>query len=450
MRVLILGAGNAGRHLAERLCADKHDVVVVDQNSDLLDEIKGQLNVLTVCGNGSNPRTLEQAEVRKAGLVIAVTSDDEVNLLACLLAHKVGVPKTVARVASLDYAHPHESFNLRSLGIDLIVSQQEECAHEIFHTLRMPGVIEAVDLLGGKLLAVGMQVHMDSPLIRTSLKNFPEPQWLQAIRFIAIVRGKERIVPRGDTIPQVGDLIYFTGRFEDISNFLEWAWPERTRFERIVIAGGGELGLKLAQLLEEHTDVQIALIEREEERATVCSQLLARTLVIHGDALEEDVLKDAGVIKGCAFAATTHDDEKNIFACLLAEKLGAAYTIAQVGKPDYVPIIRRTHLADRIVSPSLSMNSAILHFLRGGYVEDAAAFYDLPGELLDFTLSAKSPWTGKAVKHLKIPDGVILAGIQRGAEVLIPTGELKLAANDRMVIFALPEAIKKVEKVFKQ
>jgi trk system potassium uptake protein TrkA len=450
MRVLILGAGNAGRHLAERLCADRHDVVVVDQNNDLLDEIKSQLNVLTICGNGSNPRTLEQADVRKAGLVIAVTSDDEVNILACLLAHKAGVPKTVARVASLDYVHPPESFHLGALGIDLIVSQQEECAHEIFHTLRMPGVVEALDLLGGKLLAVGMQVHMDSPLIRTPLKNFPEPQWLQAIRFIAITRGEERIVPRGDTLPQVGDIIYFTGRSEDITNFMEWAWPERTRFERIVIAGGGELGLKLAQLLEEHTNVQIALIERHEERATFCSKHLNRTLVIHGDALEEDVLKDAGVIKGCAFAAATHDDEKNIFACLLAEKLGAAYTVAQVGKPDYFSIIRRTNLADRIVSPSLSMNSAILHFLRGGYVQEAAVFHDLPGELLDFVVSSKSPWAGKVVKNLKIPDGVILAGVQRGADVLIPTGDLKIAANDRVVIFALPDAIKKVEKFFKQ
>ena len=450
MRILILGAGNAGRHLAERLCADKHDIVVVDQNRELLEDLKSQLNVLTICGNGSNPQVLEQADVRKVSLLIAVTSNDEANILACLFAHKAGVPRTVARVASLDYVHPPDAFNLRALGVDLVVSQQEECAHEIFNTLRMPGVVEAVDLLNGKLLAVGMQVHMDSPLIRTPLKSFPEPQWLQAIRFIAITRGKDRLVPRGDTIPQVGDIVYFTGRTDEVARFLEWAWPERTQFDRIVIAGGGDLGLKLAQLLEEHTHIQTALIERDEARAQLCSEKLNRTIITHGDALEEDILREAGVVRGCAFAATTHDDEKNIFACLLAEKLGAAYTVAQIGKADYVPIIRRTNLADRIVSPSLSMISAILHFLRGGRVQEAAVFHDLPGELLDFVLSAKSPWAGKIIKNLKIPDGVILAGVQRGADVLIPTGDLKLATDDRVVVFALPEAMRKIEKVFKQ
>lgn len=450
MRILILGAGNTGRHLAERLCAEKYDIVVVDQNRELLDDLKSQLNVLTLCGNGSNPRVLEQAEVRKVGLLIAVTSDDEVNILACLLAHKAGVPKTVARVASLDYVHPPAALGLRALGIDLVVSQQEECAKEIFNTLRMPGVVEAVDLLDEKLLAVGMLVHPDSPLTRTPLKNFPEPQWLQTIRFIAITRGKNRIVPRGDTIPQIGDIIYFTGRTGDITKFLEWAWPERTQFDRVVIAGGGDLGLKLAQLLEDHTSIQTALIEKDEARAQICSERLNRTIITHGDALEEDILREAGVVRNCAFVATTHDDEKNIFACLLAEKLGAAYTVAQIGKVDYVPIIRRTNLADRIVSPSLSMISAILHFLRGGRVQEAAVFHDLPGELLNFVIAAKSPWAGKVIKNLKVPDGVILAGVQRGADVLIPTGELKLAVDDRVVVFALPEAIRKIEKVFKQ
>ncbi len=450
MRILILGAGNVGRHLAERLCADKHDVVVVDQNHDLLNELGNQLNVLTLCGNGSNPAILEQADIRKVGLLIAVTNNDEVNILACLFAHKAGVPKTVARVASLNYAHPPDALSLRSMGIDLVVSQQEECAQEMYHTLRMAGVVEAIDLLGGQLLAVGMQVHMDSPITRTALKNFPEPQWLQTIRFIAIKRGNSRIVPRGDTIPQIGDIIYFAGRDTDIRKFLEWAWPERTQFDRVVIAGGGEMGLKLAQLLEQNTDVQTSLIEKDPMRAEFCSQQLTRTRVTRGDALEEDVLIEGGVVRGCAFAATTHDDEKNIFACLLAEKLHAACTVAEIGKPDYVPIIRRTNLADRIVCPAFSMVNAILHFLRGGCVQEAAVFHDLPGELIDFVLAAKSPWAGKALKNVKIPDGVILAGVQRGEEIIVPTGDLKLEPNDRVVMFALPESLRKVEKVFKQ
>lgn len=451
MRILIIGAGNAGRHVAERLRSEKHDVIVVDIDRDVLETLRSELDILTVVGNGSDPNILEQAEVRKADLVIAATSNDEVNILAALLAHKVGVPKTVARVTSPSYVHPPPGLNLQSLGVDLLISQREECASEIFNILRMPGVTESIDFFDGKLLAIGLQVHMDSPLLRTPLRDLPEKELLNSIRLIAVRRGKDNVfVPRGDTILEVGDIVYLCGRADDLEKFQRWAWPDSKPFERVVIAGGGELGVRLAQLLEQHTDNPIALVERDEDRASVCSGILTRTLVIRGDALEEDVLKDAGVVKGSAFVATTHDDEKNLFACLLAQQLGASYNVAQIGKPDYIATIQRLGLVDRIVSPPLSMNNAILHFLRGGYVQEAGAFRHIPGEFLDFVLAVKSPWTGKAVRNLRIPEGVVLVGIQRNSDVVVPVGDLVLKSDDRVVVYALSTALPKLDKLLKR
>ena len=449
MRVLIIGSGTAGQNLAAKLCAEKHDVVLIDRNEAALAEAQAQLDILTIQGEGSSPKVLDAAQIGKTDLVVAVTDSDEVNMLACMLAHAAGVSHKVARVSNLDYIHAPEPFSPAQLGIDLVVSQKEECANELFNILRMPGTLEAVDLFEGQVLAVGIRVHMDSPLLRQPLKLFPQPDLLQAIRFIALKRGDDMLVPRGDTQFMVGDEVYFVGRPTDISNFMAWAWPERTAFEKVIIAGGGDLGLQLARRLET-TDMQIVLVEQNEERANYCSGVLDHALVIKGDAMDEDTLKNAGIVAGTAFVAATGTDENNIIGCLLAAKCGARFTLAQVTRPDYVPVIDSLSLLDRAVSPPLSMINAILHFVRGKYVKAAALFHKLPGELLDVVLPPRGKWAGKAIKDLKIPNGVTIAGVMRGTEVLVAGGDLVLTEGDRLVIFALPESVTKIEALFKR
>jgi len=449
MRVLIIGSGDTGQHLAEKLCDEKHDVVLIDSSDDALGEVQSQLDIMTVEGEGASPRILHKAEIHKADLLVAVTNSDEVNLLACIIANAAGVPNKVARVSNLDYLHPPDDLDIRKAGIDLIVSQKEECAQELFHMLRMPGTIEAVDLLEGRILGVGIKVHMDSPLLRGSLREFPKPELLQAIRFITVVRGSEKIVPRGDTRFMIGDDIYFVGRREDVAQFLEWAWPDHTGFEKVVIGGGGDLGLRLAQLLEA-ASINAVLIEENEERAQDCSATLKRSLVIHGDTLDQETLENAGIVEQTAFVAVTNSDENNIIACLLAEKMKASFTIARVMKPEYAPIVDSLSLLDRVVSPPLSMINAILHFVRGTYVKEAALFHRLPGELLDLIIPPGGKWANKAIKDLKVPDGVTIASILRDDEVFVATGDLVLAEGDRVVLFALPHAIGKLKPLFRK
>ena len=449
MRVLIIGSGNAGQTLAEKLCSEKHDVVVVDKRAESLAQVQSHLDVLTIEGEGSSPRILEEAGIAKTDMVVAVTDRDEVNILACVLAHSVGVPHKVARVSNMDYIHPPERFKLQSLGIDMIVSQKEECAHELYNILRMPGTLEAVDLLENRVMASGLRVHMDSPLLRAPLKNFPQPELLQSIRFIALVRGSEIIMPRGDTNFLIGDDVYFVGRPEHVNNFIEWAWPEHSSFKKVLIAGGGDLGLHLAELLE-GTPMQVVLVEQNEARANYCSGVLNRTLVLKWNPLDQETLKNAGIIEETAFVAVTDSDENNIIGCLLAADMKARFTLAQVTKPEYVPIIESLSLLDRAVSPPLSMINAILHFVRGKHVKAAALFHKLPGELLDVVIPPKGKWAGKAIKDARIPDGVTVASVLRNEQVLVATGELVLEEGDRLIVFSPPNAVAKLESLFRK
>lgn len=448
MRILIIGAGDAGRNLAAKLSAQRHDIVIIDRNEAALNEVAAQLDIQTIHGEGCSPRLLERAGLSKTDLVVAVTDRDEVNILACALANAAGVRHKVARVSNADFLRAHAKFDLRKMGIDLIVSQNEECADEVFNILRMPGTIEALDLLENRALAVGIKVHMDSPLVLQTLKQFPRPDLLEHIRMIGLLRGEELIIPRGDTQLMIGDELYFCGEPAEVRRFLEWANPEDKQFEKVIIAGGGDLGFEVAARVEK-TDIPVVLIERDTERAEYCSEMLDKTLVIKGDALNNETLENAGIVPGTAFFAATGSDERNIMLCLLAEKGGASFTVAHVTKPEYVPVISSLSLLDRVVSAHVSMINAILHFVRGKNVKAASQLHKLPGELLDVVIAPQHRWADKPIASLKVPDGVVLATILREDQIIAPTGNTVLRAKDRVVLFARPDAVAKIQELFK-
>ena len=446
MRIVIIGGGQTGAHLAEKFCEDEHDVVVIDSSAAALADLDAHLDLMTVAGDGANPAILEEADVERADMVVAVTDRDDTNILACIFARARGVPRTVARVSSSDYSTSRH-VDFRKLGVDLLVNQYDEYARDLYNVLRLPGSVEVADLLDERVMVVGMAIHMDSPLLGGVLKNFAGKDWLQKIRFVAVVRGDEVMTPHGDTTFLVGDDVYFAGEPDAVSDFMQWAWPEQKRFQRAVIAGGGELGLQLARMLE-HTRMQIVLIEQDDKRADFCSAQLNRTLVIKGDALDQETLAGIGEAEDMAYVAATGSDEHNIIGCLVAEKFGARFTAAQVGKKEYIGIVNQLRLLDRIVDPHLAMVNSILHFVRGKNVQAAAILARLPGELIELKLSPKHKWVGKPIKDLKIPDGVIIATAMRNGQIKTATGDLALAAGDRVVVYCLPDAVSKMEPLF--
>lgn len=446
MRILIIGAGNAGQQLAMRLCEEKHSVVMVDTDATVLAAAEAGLDIMTICGPGSSPRVLDEAQVDKCQLVIAVTNSDEVNILSCLYAHAAGVPRKVARVSSSEYIHNNDTYNLSRMGIDLVINQKQECAREIFNMLQLPGALEAFHLFDGKVMIAGFDISAVSPLLNRTPSECVRLDLIQSVRIIAIRRRDALVVPHGDTVFEKGDLVYLVGGPADVTAFFEWVCPDLKPFEKVIIAGGGDLGLMLARLIEDKMDCVV--LEKSDERAHRCSVELDRALILKADALAESTLDEAGLTDNTAFVALTGDDENNIMNCLMAQKKGAAFTVTQIARTDYVPVIEHLYLVNRVVSPYISMTHAILHYLRSKKIRAASLLHNLPGELLDVVIAKESRLAGKLICNLKLPRESIIAAILRGNDLLTATGDLQLMPADRVLIFTHSNAVRKIQSIF--
>ena len=446
MRIVIIGAGNAGRQLALRLCEERHGVVMIDASAEALAQAEAGLDILTICGQGSSPAILEEAQVDKSDLLIAVTDNDEVNILACLLAHAAGVKGKIARVTNPKYIHGSPHYDLQAMGIDLVINQKQECAREVFNMLQMPGAVEAFDLFSGKVMVAGFSINAVSPLVNRTPAECDRLDLIQSVRVIAIRRNDELVVPHGNTIFERNDLLYLVGKRTDISAFSDWVCPDIKPFEKVIIAGGGDLGLMLAKFIE--NEVECVLLEQDEERARFCSAELDKTLILRADALTESALEESGLHDRTAFVALTGDDEGNIMNCLMAQKKGASFTATQIARTDFVPVVEQLYLVNRVVSPYISTSNAILHYLRSKKVRTASLLHNLPGELLDVIISADTKVVGKRIREIKIPSKAIIATVLRGGEVMTATGDLELLANDQVLVFCHPSAVKKIQSIF--
>jgi trk system potassium uptake protein TrkA len=446
MRIVIIGAGNAGQQLAKRLCEERHSVVMVDVSADALAGAEATLDILTICGSGANPATLEEAQLDRSDLLIAVTDNDETNILACLLAHSVGVSKKVARVTDPEYLNRSSHYNLQEMGIDLVINQKQECAREVFNMLQMPGALEAFDLFAGKVMVAGFSINSRSPLLDRTPAECDRLDLIQNVRLIAIRRKNTLVVPHGDTVFRKNDLVYLVGMKDDITAFSDWICSDIKPFEKVIIAGGGDLGLMLAKFIE--TEFECVLLEQNEERARLCSSELNKTLVLRADALTETALEESGLHDRTAFVALTGDDEGNIMNCLMAQKKGASFTATQITRTDFVDVVEQLYLVNRVVSPYISTTNAILHYLRSQKVQAASLLHNLPGELLDVIITSKSKTAGKKIQEIKMPKSSIIATILRDNEVLTATGDVKLTLEDRVLIFCHPSAVKKIQSLF--
>lgn len=446
MRIVIIGAGNAGRQLALRLCEEKHSVVMVDTDPRALAQAEAGLDILTVCGQGSNPKVLEEAQAEKSDLLIAVTDNDEVNILACLMANAAGVKGKIARVTNPDFLNNSPDYDLKKMGIDLVINQKQECAREVFNMLLMPGALEAFDLFAGKVMVAGFRVNAVSALLNRTPAECDRLDLMQSVRVIAVRRDNELVVPHGNTVFMQNDLVYLVGQRAAISDFFQWVCPDIEPFEKVIIAGGGDLGLMLAKFIE--NEIDCILLEQDEERAKLCSAELNKTLVLRADALTESALEESGLHERTAFVALTGDDEGNIMNCLMAQKKGASFTATQINRTDFIPVVEQLYLVNRVVSPYISTTNAILHWLRSKKAQAASLLHNLPGELLDVIIKTGGRTEGKRIRDIKMPASTIIATVLREGDVVTATGDLILQDGDRVLIFCHPDAVKKIQSIF--
>ncbi|OAN43920.1 potassium transporter TrkA [Paramagnetospirillum marisnigri] len=451
MKVIVCGAGQVGFNIAHYLAGENNDVTVIDQRPDLIRKVSDTLDVQVVQGFASHPSVLEQAGAGDADMLIAVTAADEVNMIACQVAHSLfNVPTKIARVRSQSYLQPiwANLFSREHLPIDVVISPEIEVARAITRRLQVPGALDVIPLAGGKVSLIGVRCTEDCPLIHTPLRQltvlFPD----LAIVIIGIVRDGKALVPTGEDQMREGDEVYFVVDTSHVDRALGAFGREDKEARRIVIFGGGNIGLFLAQQLEEaHPGTSIKVIEANKERAEFIARTLNRTVVLNGDVLDPEILEEASVAAAEAVVTVTNDDETNILAGLLAKRYGCRRTLTLINKGTYNALVGPLGI-DVVISPRAITVSNILQHVRRGRIHAVHSLHEGFGELIEADALETSNLVGKPLRDVKLPVGVLIGAIVHNGQVISPRGSTVIQAGDRVILFATAEAVKKVEKMF--
>lgn len=451
MKVIVCGAGQVGFIIAKYLSDGNNDVTVIDQRADLIRKVGDLLDVRCVLGHASYPSVLEQAGAAEADMIIAVTQADEVNMVACQVAHSLfKLPTKIARVRSQAYLQPIWSglFSREHLPIDVIISPEMEVARAIFRRIQVPGATEVIPLVNDRVRLIGVRCGEDCPLLNTPLRQltvlFPDLN----IVIVGIVRDGKPIVPSAEDRMRVGDEVMFVVDTNQVGRAMMAFGHEEPEARRIVVFGGGNVGEFLAQQLETlNAGVSAKIIEIDKERAAELAGNLHRTLVLNGDVLDSTLLDEASVGSAETVVAVTDDDEVNLLSTLLAKRQGARRVMALVNKTDYGPLMSTLGI-DVVISPHAITVSNILQHVRRGRIRAVHSLFEGFGELIEADALETSSLIGKPLKEIDLPDGVLIGSVVRGEKVISPRGNTVMQTGDRVVMFAAAAAVKKVEKMF--
>ena len=449
MNILIVGAGQVGYFLCERLSLEGHEVTLIDRDQDNLNAAQDRLNVLGIHGNGASAETMEQAGIKEADIVMAVTDLDEVNILACLLAREYGVGKRIARVKSIDYLSRGAVLSKDKLGIDLMINPDDAVADELSNLAGRAGTFDVAEFVGGQIQFLGYRINEDSPLCELTLRELGEIRGMYRFVVVAIARQGHTIIPRGDDTIQVGDSIFIFAHKQElpaIQYLLQIQEDQRRGARKAFILGGGRIGLRVARNLEERGFI-VRLVERDLGRCEKLSAKLKKAMVIHAEGTDIRVLMDEGVADADIFIAATENDETNILCSLLCKRQGTHRTLCLVNKPEFLDLAPSLGV-DACVSPRLSAAGAILKFVRRGNVISLATIEGSNSEVMEIEVKSNSPIVDIPIKDLHFPRGAIIGAIVHHQGYEIPDGDSCLKVGDRVLVFALPEALAKVERFF--
>jgi trk system potassium uptake protein TrkA len=451
MKVVICGAGQVGTSIAQHLAGENNDVTVIDQDAALVRKIAETLDVRGVHGLASLPSILEEAGTRDADMLIAVTYSDEVNMVACQIAHSLfNVPSRIARIRQQDYLQPiwADLFSRENMPIDHIISPEREVAKAIGRRLQVPGAFDVVPMADGAVRVVGVRCDEDCPIVNTPLRQLTSLFSDLNIVVVGLIRDDRGIVPKPDDHMLPGDDVYFVCDTGHLTRAMAAFGHEEEEGRSVIIAGGGNIGLMLAEEIEsKHSGVSVKVIEYDRERAKLVAQTLDHTMVLNGDALDVEILEEANVAQTETFVAVSNDEEVNIIGSLLAKRAGADRTVALINKGTYASLIS-TLGVDAVVNPRAITVSTILQHVRRGRIRGVYSLRGDFGEVIEAEALETSQLVGSPLRDAKLPAGVIVGAIYRDGEVLVPRGDTVIQAQDRVILFATYEVVKKVEKLF--
>ncbi len=445
MNIIIAGDGEVGVHLAQSLTELDHNITVVDPHSELLKRLESETDLLTITGDSTSPQVLQDAGVGGCDLFLSVLHDESINLVTCILAKKLKAKKTVARITNAELLAPKHREMFRDLGVDEMVCPERIAAKEITNLLNNTVATEFFDFSGGLLTMYVLRLDEGSPVVGKDVKElkliYPDLQ----VRVVALLRNGNTIIPHGDTVFRGGDLAYLIGRANQMENINRAVGKHAVSIKNTMIAGGGRIGRYAAMTLQDK--MRITLIEENRQRAEELSALLENTLIIHGDATDIELLKEEGLQNADAFIGVTDSSETNVLTCLHAKRLGVKRTIALVENTGFIDISQDIGI-DTIINKKLITASYIARFIVKGDAVSSKWLSGTNAEVIELIVGKWSPATRKPIGELDIPQGATIGGVIRGRETILPSRDLQLKQDDKVVVFTLPKAMAAVARLF--
>ena len=451
MRVIICGAGRVGTGIAQRLAEEDANVTVIDQTPELVRGITERLDVRGVVGSGSYPDVLVEAGAREADMIIAVTHSDEVNIVACQIAHSIfKIPTKIARIRARSYLQTRyaDVFSRDNIPIDVIISPEREVAAAVIQRLTTPAAFDVKSFADDRVWAVGVRLREDTPILATPLSQVRELFPDLKVTVLGVNRNKSFFRAGPDDQLEEGDEVFFVAAREHVPRAIAIMGNTQTQARRVVIVGGGNIGLDVARELEEAGKMKIRIIEQDEKRAAYIAERLNRTIVLHGSGLERSMLAEAGVAEAETLVALTDSDQINLLAGVIGKREGARRAMILTNEVSYGSLSQTVGI-DRFIDPRAATISTILQHVRRGRIKSVYSILEGQAELVDAIALETSSLVGTPLGQAELPSGVILGAIVRGADVILPDATTIVRAGDRVVLLATRDSVKDVEKMFR-
>ncbi|MFC2170680.1 Trk system potassium transporter TrkA [Calditrichota bacterium] len=447
MKIIIIGAGEVGAHLAQLISRENHDITVIDSNPDKVASIAESLDVLAIVGSGTTPSILKEGGIDNADMLIAVTAVDEINILACLIAKQYGVKTKIARVRNREFSLQQEVLSPASLGIDMIIHPELEAMKEIVRLIRFPQALEIIPFCEGEVTIVGLKVLSGAAIIGRTLADISGIIPGADFRVVAINRNGIGIIPGGNDTIETDDIIYISCRSENMKDMFLLTGHREGTARNVMIYGATSIGKMVCKELLSDKKVHIKLIESRKDTGRLAAEELENVLVVVGEASDLDLITQEGIIDQDVFLALTDDDEDNIVTSLLARHLRVPKTITLIGKSDYIHIVKTIGL-DITVNANVLTSNAIFKYIHHKGVISLRHMIGIEAETIEFKIDAKSNIVGKEIQEIRFPQNTIVIAVEHEDGPEVPVGSSKIFVGDKVIIFCLMESVKSVLKLF--
>ena len=446
MRIVIIGVGEVGYHVAKALSQEDHDIVVMDIDPAKCRRATESLDVIVVEGNGASPRNLSKADVQDADYVLCLTRVDEVNLIASQQAHQLGAKKIIARLRNQQYTTRHSIIKPEQFGIDLVIHPEKEASREIVQLVRHSYATQVMDFEGGRMQMIGIRLENDCPIIGKSVREICEKELDFKFGIITVVRDGESHVPWSDFKFRETDTAYFIVKTERLESLMYLLGKEATKTNSIIILGGSKIGRSVAKELENEMSVRI--IDSRRDKAEWLASNLKETMILHGDGTDVELLKSENVQDVDSFIAVTESEQTNLLSGMLAHHLGVKQTVIHVSTTEYMPIVNEIGVGS-VLSKNMSTANSILRFITSDQTETAVTTFDeIDVDVVEFSPEPGSKVTKAPLENIKFPEDSIVGIINHHGHLAIARGSTQLTDEDTVLVFAKSKAVSKLKRLF--